>query len=116
MISQLFLTTWDMWQYRNNRLHGKAGPLALARHSVLDNRMEEEMIAGYASMTQHTQHFIRSETLLDLNKLSLPNKQHWLNSVRLGRKEYAAATQPAPVYEQERNHMRAWQQMIIFTV
>jgi len=41
-----------MWQYRNNRLHGKAGPLALASHSVLDNRMKEDkMIAGYAGMT-----------------------------------------------------------------
>jgi len=37
--------------------------------------MEEEMIAGYAGMTQHTQYFILSETLLDLKRLSLPNKQ-----------------------------------------
>jgi len=72
-----------MWQYRNNRLHGKAGPLALARHSVLGNRMEEEMIARYAGMIEHTQHFIRSETLLDVKRLSLKNKQHWLVSVRL---------------------------------
>ena len=68
MINRLILTAWDMWQYRNNRLHGKAGPLAFARHSVLDNRTEEEMIAGYAGMTQHTQHFFRSETLLDLKR------------------------------------------------
>jgi len=58
--------------------------------------MEEEMIAGYAGMTQHTQHFIRSETLLHLKKLSLRNKQHWFEYVRLGRKEYAATAQPAP--------------------
>ena len=54
VINQLFLTAWDIWQYCNNRLHGRAGPLALAQYSALDNRMEEEMIAGYAGMTQHT--------------------------------------------------------------
>ena len=84
VINQLFLTAWDMWQYRNSRLNAKAGPLALAQHSVLDNRMEEEMIAGYTDMTQHTHHFIRSESLLDLKRLSLPNKKHCLDSVRLG--------------------------------
>ena len=102
-----------MLQYRNNRLHGRAGPLALVRHSVLDNRMEEEMIAAYAGMTQHTQYFIRFETLLDLERLYLPNKQHWFDSVRLGRKEYAAAMQPAPEFEQDSNFMRAWQQHLL---
>ena len=75
--------------------------------------MEEAMIAGYAGMTQHTQYLIRSETLLDLKRLSLPNKQHWLDSVRLGRKEYAAAMQPAPEFEQESDFMRAWQQTLL---
>ena len=115
MINQLFLTAWDMWQYRNNRLHRRARPLALARHSVLDNRTEEDMIAGYAGMTQQTQHFIRSETLLGLKRLSLPNKQHWLDSIRLGRKEYAVAAQPAPAFEQGSNCMRAWQQALLLT-
>jgi len=58
--------------------------------------MEEEMIAGCAGMAQHIQYFIRSETLLDLKRLSLRNNQHWLEYVRLGRKEYAATAQPAP--------------------
>jgi len=71
------------------------------------------MIAGYAGMIQHTQHFIQSKTLPDLKRLSLPNKQHWLDSVRLGRKEYAAAMQPAPEFEQEINFMRAWQQTLL---
>ena len=76
MSNQLFLTAWDMWQYRNNWLHRRApGALALGQHSILDSRMEEEMIAGYADMTHHTQHFvIQSETLIDLKILSLPNK------------------------------------------
>ena len=75
--------------------------------------MDEEMIAGCTGMTQHTQHFIRSETLLDLKRLSLPNKQHWFDPVRLGRKEYAADMQPAPEFEQESNFIRAWQQTLL---
>ena len=77
--------------------------------------MEEEMISGYVGMTLQTQRFIRSETLLSLKRLSLPNKQYWLDSIRLGRKEYAAAAQPAPAFEQENDFMRAWQQMLLLT-
>jgi len=77
--------------------------------------MEEEMIARYAGITQYTQHFIRSETLLDLKRQSLPNKQHWIDSVRLGRKEYAATAQPDLAFEQESNFMSAWQQLLLLT-
>ena len=36
IIRQFFLLSWDMWSYRNDRLHGNAGILATAKHAKLD--------------------------------------------------------------------------------
>ena len=76
--------------------------------------MEPEVITGYADMIQHSYNLIRSVTLLALKELSLPRKQHGLDFVRLvGGKEYAAAAEPVPAFEQERTFMRAWQRMLL---
>jgi len=83
VIHRLYLTAWDMWQYRNNRLHGKAGIHDLARHSTLDLRIEEELITGSAGMTRQSKHLIYSNNLFKLKNLTIRNNHHWLDSVRI---------------------------------
>ena len=104
-----------MWQYRNNRLHGKAGIHDLARHSALDLRIEEELITGSAGMTRQSKHLIHSNNLFKLKNLTLTNKDHWLDFVCIGQKMYAADAQPTPAFPQERNFVLAWQQMLLLT-
>jgi hypothetical protein len=58
IIRKLHLVSWDLCQYRNNRLHGEAGTLALARHSVLDLRITEEFHLGALC------HLIQDTTIL----------------------------------------------------
>ena len=106
VIHRLFLVAWDMWQYRNNRLHGKAGTKTLARHLRYDTRIEEEMIAGFAELPPHSRHLIRNRTLFSLKNMELHLKKHWLESVRLARKEYAAPVPPSREQEYTRRIMR----------
>ena len=106
VIHRLFLVAWDMWQYCNNRLHGKAGTKTLARHLRYDTRIEEEMIAGFAELPPHSRHLIRNRTLFSLKNMELHPKKHWLESVRLARKEYAAPVPPSREQEYTRRIMR----------
>ena len=36
ILYQFYMNTWDMWQYRNDKLHGTAGPLVLDQHRQLN--------------------------------------------------------------------------------
>lgn len=39
VIHRLFLVAWDLWQHRNDQLHGKVGTKTLARHLSYDTRI-----------------------------------------------------------------------------
>ena len=107
VIHQLLLTAWDLWQYRNNRLHGEAGPLAIAQHALLDAQISEDITIGVAGMLPDTTHYL-SIPLATLKQYTLVQKRLWLDSVRLGRKHFAQAQVPTPAFAQERAFMLAW--------
>ena len=103
------MNAWDMWQYRNDRLHGPAGPLVLDQHRQLNLRIEEEMIAGCTGMHRPSRYLIRANTLLELKHLDIPAKKLWLRSVHLARTDFAApAFQSDAYYADERSNMLHW--------
>ena len=110
VIHQLLLTAWDLWQFRNNRLHGETGPLALAQHTVLDAQIAEDLTIGGAGMLRDTTHLL-SIPVATLKSYTLVHKRLWLESVRLGRKQFAQAHTPPPAFAQERAFMLAWRQL-----
>ena len=58
ILHQFFLLSWDMWSYRNKRLHGNAGILALAKHVELDASITASLALGHTGMTPQTRHFL----------------------------------------------------------
>ena len=108
ILHQFFMNAWDMWQYRNDRLHGPAGPLVLDQHRQLNLRIEEEMIAGCTDMHRPSRYLIRANTLLELKHLDIPAKKLWLRSVHLARKDFAAPAFQSDAYADERSNMLHW--------
>ena len=62
ILHQFFMNAWDMWQYRNDRLHGPAGPLVLDQHRQVNLRIQEEMIAGCTDMHRPSWYLILKPT------------------------------------------------------
>ena len=107
IIHHLLLTAWDLWQFRNNRLHGETGPLARAQHALLDSEMSEDIIIGGDGMLPDAARLL-SVPLAELRAYTLVDKRLWLDSVRLGRKQYVQVQAPDPEFAQERTLMAAW--------
>jgi hypothetical protein len=111
IIHQFFLLSWDMWSYRNHRLHGNAGILALAKHAELDASIAASLALGRTGMTPQTRHFL----YIPLNVLSgysIALKEQWLSSVRIGRKTFTLDLQQAAPFFQEAAFMRNWQETL----
>ena len=103
------MTAWDIWQFRNERLHGSAGPKAIAQHIILDSRISEELLIGAAGILPDQKYLITSHSIFTLKAKSAVEKQLWLNSIRIGRKYFAEAHGPPPSpFAQEIESMRAW--------
>ena len=90
IIYKLLLIAWDLWQYRNNRLHSSAGPRELALHASLNADIASEFSLGSAGLAAESRYLIDSLLLSDLHGDSLDGKKHWLLSVRAARKASAA--------------------------
>ena len=90
VIHKLLLTAWDLWDYRNGRLHGHAGPRELARHQSFNSDIASEFALGSASLVAGSRHLIDSRSLDDLKQESLDGKRHWLQSVRAARSAFSA--------------------------
>ena len=109
VIHQLMMTAWDLWQYRNNRLHQNDGPRALAEHASLNLRIEEQVHLGTAGMLPSSRHLLQHNPIYKLRSMTIPNKSFWLHSVRIGRKDFAdtlAGTPPR--LRREAALMQAW--------
>ena len=89
LIHKLLLTSWDLWQYRNNRLHAHAGPRELAQHSSFNSDIDSEFALGSATLAAVSRYLIDSRSLVDLHNDSLDGKRQWLQSVRAARKAFA---------------------------
>ena len=89
LIHKLHLTAWDLWQYRNHRLHECAGPCELALHSSFNADIDTEFALGSATLAAVSRYLIDSRSLVDLHNDSLDGKRQWLQSVRAARKAFA---------------------------
>jgi len=91
--------------FRNDRLHGIAGPLALDQHRQLNLRLEEEVISRCTVMHQPFRYLIRNYPLHVLTKMDIPSKKHRLASVHLTREEFAAPAYQPDAYSNARTFM-----------
>ena len=109
MIHKLLLTSWDLWDYRNGRLHGHAGPRELARHQSFNSDIAAEFALGSASLVAGSRHLIDSRSLDDLKEDSLDGKRHWLQSVRAARFAFSAElANHVPAISAQALRFRAW--------
>ena len=90
LIHKLFLVSWDLWQYRNDRLHAAAGQRELALHSDLNTEIESEYLLGSATLPEDSRYLIMSRTLVDLFNDSVVGKSQWLRSIHAGRFAFAS--------------------------
>ena len=85
VIHKLLLTAWDMWDYRNGRLHAFAGTRELAQHQSFNSDIESEFSMGSESLPADSRHLIDSYSFDALKQDSLVVKRQWLTSVRVAR-------------------------------
>ena len=96
IIRQFFLLSLDMWSYRNERLYGNAGILALAKHAELDTNIAASLALGHTGMTPQTRHFLYVP-VITLTGYPIALKEQWISSVRIGRKAFTIdLQQPHP--------------------
>ena len=109
LIHKLLLTSWDFWQYRNDRLHAHAGPRELAQHSSFNSDIDSEFALGSVTLVAASRHLIDSRSLGDLHQDSLDGKRQWLQSVRAARSAFAAMLgTPTPALTAQATSFRAW--------
>ena len=109
LIHKLLLVSWDLWQYRNNRLHASAGPRALALHSSLNADIDSEFALGATSLPPASRHLFASRSLGDLHRDSLDGKRQWLLSVRAARTALAEQlSTPSAAPNVQATMFRAW--------
>ena len=100
-----------MWSYRNDRLHGNAGILVLAKHAELDTSIAASLALGHTGMTPQTRHFLYVP-LTTLTGYSIALKEQWLSSVRIGRKTFTIDLQQDVSLFRETDFMRNWQESL----
>ena len=99
---------WDLWQYRNNRLHAHAGPRELAQHSSFNSDINSEFALGSVTLIAASRYLIDSRFLGDLHQDSLDGKRQWLQSVRAARSAFAAMLgTPTPALTAQATRFRA---------
>jgi hypothetical protein len=109
VIHKLLLTAWDLWDYRNGRLHGHAGPRELARHQSFNSDIAAEFALGSASLVVGSRHLLDFRSLDDLKKESLNGKRHWLQSVRAARSAFSAElANHIPAISAQARRFRTW--------
>ena len=79
------MTAWDLWDYRNARLHAFAGPRELAKHQSCNSDIESEFSMGSESLPAASRYLIDSYTFDALKQASLVAKRQWLQSVWVAR-------------------------------
>ena len=100
-----------MWSYRNNRLHGNAGILALAKYAELDTNITASLALGRTGMTPQTRHFLYVP-IITLTGYYIALKEQWLYSVQIGRKAFTIDHQQDAPFFREAAFMRNWQESL----
>ena len=109
VIHKLLLTAWDMWDYRNGRLHAFAGPRELAQHQSFNSDIESEFSMGSHSLPADSKHLIDSYSFDALKQDSLAVKRQWLHSIRVARAAFTALlVDPGTVLTAQAIRFRSW--------
>ena len=89
ILEKLLMIRWDMWQFRNKVLHSPTGPTAIASHHSLNHQISEEHRRGTDGIDRSSYHLFSTQySITDLQSSTIDDKQLWLKSVTLARKEY----------------------------
>ena len=86
-------TAWDVWQFRNDLVHGPRGVKEKALHASLDEEIRDQLAIGYDDLL-HQDKVLFQGKREELFGKSIAGKRDWLRTVRCARK---AANLPAPV-------------------
>eukprot|EP00536_Pseudo-nitzschia_multiseries_P019500 jgi/Psemu1/61057/gm1.61057_g len=109
VIHQFFLTCWDLWTYRNQRLHGTGGLLEAEQHQSLNDSISSELAIGLAGALPQS-HSLLQIPLQVLHGYTLTAKRQRLATIQLARRHFAAPLPSQQPYRQEAALMRAWLQ------
>ena len=89
ILEKLLMIRWDMWQFRNKALHSPTGPTAIASHHSLNHQISEEHRRGTDGIDRSSYHLFSTQySITNLQSSTIDDKQLWLKSVTLARKEY----------------------------
>ena len=107
IIDKLLLVAWDLWQYRNGRLHAPDGPLARSLHLSLDAEIASEFVLGVDTLPVASRCLLLGRAQTEICKYPIHAKRMWLQSVCAARAVFA--TLPPPTrWTAQADFMHQW--------
>ena len=85
MICKMIGICWDMWDYRNELIHGKGGFYARAHNQSLDSNIRKEFWTGGRDLLLSDKYLFFKYNLPNLINYNMNQKQDWLRQVRKAR-------------------------------
>ena len=103
LIKKMWLVSWDMWDDRNDVLHGKEDTFEqIQQHTLLNNRIQEQFEKGTDDLPPHAVTLVTQHSQ-DVQRKTKSQKIAWLNTVEKSRKKTHSAT-----IDQQRKFMERW--------
>ena len=102
------MTAWDLWCYRNGRLHKANEPKELAQHATIDALIHEDFNLGYANMSPDSRHLIQNTTIGTIKQYTIVDKNLWLELVRIGQKSFTNVHGTPPSLARQSQMLRNW--------
>ena len=99
----MWLVSWDMWDDRNDVLHGKEDTFEqIQQHTLLNIRIQEQMEKGTVDLPLHAV-TLMEQSSQDVQKKTKSQKIAWLNTVEKSRKKTHSAS-----IDRQRKFMERW--------
>ena len=102
IIKKLLEMCWNIWDFRNGQVNGKGSEKDRLAHRELNNLIRQEYMAGYFELLPTDYCWFTDQTPEQLMRKDLVEKQDWLKTVHMARKDAEAncLTDPTRLYTQ----------------
>ena len=83
IIKKILLICWDVWDFRNNLIHGKGGQTDRARNKELCFQIRQQMTIGCSDLQQEDKYLFgkKKYNINTLLNLQIDQKRNWLEAV-----------------------------------
>ena len=86
IIKKFLLINWEVWDFRNELIHGKGGKIDRARNKELSFQIRQQFLIGSAELRKEDKYLFKNKyNLPSLLNRPIDEKRQWLTSVQNAR-------------------------------